>query len=72
MTSNLDERRARAIAEIEQRTGIDEAMIRRLVHAFCRLARLDRTQSDGLALPARPVLSIHVLVLRMPYHGGAA
>ena len=41
MTSNLDERRARTIAEIEQRTGIDEAMIRRLVHAFYRHVRAD-------------------------------
>jgi len=41
MTSNSEQRRARVIAEIEHRTGIDEAMIHRLVHAFYQRVRAD-------------------------------
>lgn len=39
---NVAERRARAVAEIQERTGIDEAMIDRLVRAFYGRIRQDR------------------------------
>jgi hemoglobin len=42
----LEARRAQATAEIVQRTGIDEAMIHRLVHAF-----YDRVRADAFLGP---------------------
>lgn len=40
------ERRARVTREVRARTGIDEAMIGRLVHRFC-----DRVRADPMLAP---------------------
>ena len=39
--SDADQRRARAVAEIIARTGIDEPMIERVVHGFYAKVRQD-------------------------------